>query len=280
MNTHYGTEELADHDVGLLDAGRERQVSEHLSTCPECSDRLAALQQVSLLLAAQPTPAMPEDVFARLHRAVGSLASGELTKADLPSGRPPLQLDRDPYPVENYAEQAPVAEDPVDAGLRQPSEYRGSVTGPEQNPGWLRPTMGSLEKKLGRRRKPTKVLFAALATCGLAAAVGFGGFVLSSVSGHNEPVADHPFVVNGGQLGSATELQNRSGLSPHRFSDAWNCARRVTSGRITGIRASVVNGRSGFLVFLAGAGDSTRVVFVSNCGIAPSAGPSAVLPKN
>ncbi len=151
--------------------------------------------------------------------------------------------------------------------------------------GWRRPSMGSLEANLRstptRRRRPAKTVFATLGACALAGVVGFGGYVLSAASGRNEPAANAPLVLEGGQLGGeAAELQDRSGLSPHRFSDAWNCARAVTSGRITGIRASVLNERSGFLIFLAGSGDSTRVVFVSGCGTAtPSAGPSTVLPK-
>lgn len=269
MNEHYSTEELADHDAGLVEAARERRLSQHLPNCPDCSDRLAAVQRVSVLLAAQPAPFMPDDVFARLHNTVGSLASTERTKPEFPDDRsdhPQLRTDPDPYADQHRAAPSPLAHDRP-AGAQTTGE----------NPGWLRPTIGSLEKQVVRRRRPAKMLLAALATCGLAAAVGFGGFVLSSASGHNEPVADHPLVVNDG-LGSATELQNRSGLSPHRFSEAWNCARQVTSGRITGIRVSVVNGRSGFLVFLNGPGTSIRVVFVSGCGTSPSAGPSTVLP--
>lgn len=268
MNEHYSTDQLADHDAGLVDAAHEHGMSQHLPTCPDCSDRLAAVQRVSVLLAAQPAPAMPEDVFARLHHTVGSLAAIELRNADLPddrSGRPQIQPDPDAYADQDHPAPAPLAED------------RALPGGLEKNPGWLRPTMGRLEKNVVRRRRPAKVLLAVLGTCGLAAAVGFGGFVLSSASGHNEPVAGDPLVVTDG-LSSATELQNHSGLSPHRFSEAWNCARQVTSGRITGIRVSVVNERTGFLVFLNGAGKSTRVVFVSGCGTTPSAGPSTVLP--
>ena len=269
MNEHYSTEELADHDAGLVEAARERRLSQHLPNCPDCSDRLAAVRRVSLVLAAQPAPAMPADVFARLHHAVGSLTSTDLTNHEFPgdrSDRPQVQEDPDPYADQDRTAPARLAQDRA-VGARATGE----------KPGWLRPTIGSLEKNVVRRRRPARVLLAALATCGLAAAVGFGGFVLSSASGHNEPVAGRPLVLNNG-LGSATELQNRSGLSPHRFSEAWNCARQVTSGRITGIRVSVVNGRSGFLVFLNGAGKSTRVVFVSGCGTSPSAGPSTVLP--
>ncbi len=239
VNEHVSREDLAEHDAGLLDAIRDRQVREHLAACADCSARLAAVQRVSLVLAAQPSPAMPADVFARLHATVTDLAAGT---PDAPSSRVP-----------------------------------GSSSG------WDRPTMGTLETTLARRRRPAKILAGVLATCGLAAAVGFGGYVVSGLSGHNEPTADAPMIVQsqGRTLGSVSELENRSGLGPHRFSEAWNCARQVTSGRITGIRASVLNGRSGFLVFLAGAEDSTRVVFVSGCGTSqPSAGPSTVLPKS
>jgi len=67
-------------------------------------------------------------------------------------------------------------------------------------------------------------------------------------------------------------------LSPHRFSQAWDCARKVTDGRITGLAASTVDGTPALLVYTESDG-STQVTVVTGCGAdTPSAGPSALLP--
>jgi hypothetical protein len=69
------------------------------------------------------------------------------------------------------------------------------------------------------------------------------------------------------------------GLSAHRFSQAWGCARKVTDGRITGLAASRVDGTPALLVYTKSEG-STLVTVVTGCASdAPSAGPSAVLPR-
>jgi anti-sigma factor RsiW len=119
---------------------------------------------------------------------------------------------------------------------------------------------------------------AALAAAAVAAVIGFGAYVLSASAGLNEP----PVVaaVNSRDLGAeARALQQASGgLSPHRFSQAWDCARKVTDGRITGLAASNVDGTPALLVYTESDG-STQVTVVTGCGAdTPSAGPSALLP--
>ena len=44
-------------------------------------------------------------------------------------------------------------------------------------------------------------------------------------------------------------LQENADLSPHRFSEAWECAREVTAGRITAITSAVVDGQPALLVY-------------------------------
>ena len=109
--------------------------------------------------------------------------------------------------------------------------------------------------------------------------VGFGAYMISASAGLNEP----PVVaaVNSRDLGvDARALEQASGgLSPHRFSQAWNCARQVTDGRITGLAASSLDGTPALLVYTE-SGGSTQVTVVTGCGAgAPSAGPSALLPR-
>ena len=78
----------------------------------------------------------------------------------------------------------------------------------------------------------------------------------------------------------ASALERTSGgLSTHRFSQAWGCAREVTAGRVTGLVSSSVDGTPALLVYTRFDG-STQVTVVTGCGGGtPSAGPSAVLPR-
>jgi hypothetical protein len=109
--------------------------------------------------------------------------------------------------------------------------------------------------------------------------VGFGAYLISASAGLNEP----PVVaaINSGDLRVEAQAleQAAGGLSPHRFSQAWGCARKVTEGRITGLAASTVDGTPALLVYTKSDG-STQVTVVTGCGSSmPSAGPSAVLPR-
>jgi anti-sigma factor RsiW len=141
-----------------------------------------------------------------------------------------------------------------------------------------RPTLGTFGEDL---KKPSKLRWAlpALAAAAVAAVVGLGAYVISASAGLNEP----PVVaaVNSSDLGVQARAleQATGGLSPHRFSQAWDCARKVTDGRITGLAASTVDGTRALLVYTKADG-STLVTVVTGCGSeAPSAGPSAVLPR-
>lgn len=141
-----------------------------------------------------------------------------------------------------------------------------------------KPTLGTFGQDL---KKPAKSRWAlpALAAAALAAVVGFGAYLISASAGLNEP----PVVaaVNSNDLGSEARAleQAAGGLSPHRFSQAWDCARKVTNGRITGLADSTVDGTPALLVYTKSDG-STLVTVVTGCSVGtPSTGPSAVLPR-
>jgi hypothetical protein len=139
-----------------------------------------------------------------------------------------------------------------------------------------RPTLGTFGEDL---EKPSRSRWAlpALAAAAVAAVVGFGAYLVSASAGLNEP----PIVaaVSSSDLGAeARALEQAGGLSPHRFSQAWDCARKVTDGRITGLAASSVDGTPALLVYTKSDG-STLVTVVTGCAAdMPAAGASAVLP--
>ncbi|HEY6683883.1 MAG TPA: zf-HC2 domain-containing protein [Propionibacteriaceae bacterium] len=140
-----------------------------------------------------------------------------------------------------------------------------------------RATLGTFGEDLEKARP--RFALGALAAAAVAAVVGFSTYVISASAGLNEP----PVVaaVNSRDLGAdARALEQASGgLSPHRFSQAWDCARRVTDGRITGLAASSLDGTRALLVYTESDG-STQVTVVTGCGAdTPSAGPSALLPR-
>jgi hypothetical protein len=141
-----------------------------------------------------------------------------------------------------------------------------------------RPTLGTFGADLDKPHK-SRWAVPALAAAAAAAVVGFGAYVISAQAGLNEP----PVVaaVNSRDLGAqASALERASGgLSPHRFSQAWGCARHVTDERITGLVSSTVDGMPALLVYTE-SGDSTHVTVVTGCGGGtPAAGPSAALPR-
>jgi hypothetical protein len=141
-----------------------------------------------------------------------------------------------------------------------------------------RRTLGTFGEDLKKSSKARWAL-PALAAAAVAAVVGFGAYLISANAGLNEP----PVVaaVHSSDLGLEARAleQAAGGLSPHRFSQAWGCARKVTAGRITGLAASRVDGTPALLVYTRSDG-STLVTVVTGCASdTPSAGPSAVLPR-
>ena len=150
----------------------------------------------------------------------------------------------------------------------------GSAVGNGQSASRREPrvTLGTFGTDLDKPRRSRWVI-PALAAAAAAAVVGFGAYVVSASAGLNEP----PVVaaVDSSDLGAeAIALQRTSGgLSPHRFSQAWGCARQVTAGRITGLVSSSVDGTPALLVYTKSDG-SAQVTVVTGCvGGKPSAGP-------
>lgn len=142
-----------------------------------------------------------------------------------------------------------------------------------------RPTLGTFGADLPGRPR-SKFILAAAAAGAAAAAVGFAGYFLSASAGLNEPASSAPAVISSSQLGlEAYSIQQRSDLSPHRFSQAWQCSREVTQGRITALTSVVVDGEPALLVYTS-KGGTKDVTVVTGCGSGrPSAGPSTTLAR-
>ena len=77
----------------------------------------------------------------------------------------------------------------------------------------------------------------------------------------NEPPSGAAAVSSGDLRTQAGDLERGGDLDPHRFSQAWTCARQVTDGRITGIASVTVDGSPALLVYL----DDERVAVVEGC---------------
>ncbi len=140
-------------------------------------------------------------------------------------------------------------------------------------------TLGAFGADLAKPPR-TRLVLGALMACVAAGVVGFGGYVLSASAGLNEPSSTAPAVVSTSRLAAqANSLLRGADLSPHRFSQAWRCARNVTGGRITAITNAVVDGRPALLVYTR-SDDVAQVTVVTGCEDAhPVAGPSTTLER-
>ena len=236
MTGHYSLDELSDWMSDSREASPEHdgwraEVAAHVDGCADCAQGVAALREVGELLASEPVPAMPADVFGRLSGVVVAESQRRTAAADRRS---------------HHA---------------------------------ARPGLGAFDDRVvGPKRR--RLLGRALASVAVAAAVGFGGYVLSATAGLNEPVSASPVSIDPATLSSqAAALRLTSPSDPHRFSKAWRCARKVTDGRIVGIRPVMVTGEPAYLVYLDRSGGGTDVSVVRGCGTStPSAGPTVALP--
>lgn len=248
MSVHFAIDELADAAGGVLDDERTRQVEAHVRQCPTCTETWAALSEVTAQLGAEPAPAMPPEVAARLQ---GLLAE--------------------------QSRQRSLAAPHADPTPHLPAlitDARSSATRPDP-----RPTLGTFGADLSRR--PGSGFWVRVAAAAVAAGiVGFAGYFLSASVGLNEPPAATPAVVSSGRLGpEARSLSQHGDLSPHRFSRAWQCARDVTEGRIVAITSAVVDGQPALLVYTKNNGVQ-QVTVVTGCVTAdPVAGPSTALSR-
>lgn len=81
MSAHISTDELADAVEGLLGEARSAQVQAHVAQCDDCAEVATALADVSVLLAADSAPRMPDSVAARLESTVAA-ESGRRTSGE------------------------------------------------------------------------------------------------------------------------------------------------------------------------------------------------------
>jgi hypothetical protein len=141
-----------------------------------------------------------------------------------------------------------------------------------------RKTLGTFGEDLKNPPKSRRLLPTLAAAAG-AAIVGFGAYVISAGAGLNEPPA--VAAVNGSDLATQARAleEANGGLSPHRFSQAWDCAREVTDRRMTGLASSTVDGTPALLVYTE-SDRSSQITVVTGCRAGtPAAGQSATLPR-
>jgi anti-sigma factor RsiW len=171
----------------------------------------------------------------------------------------------------------------LDAALAAENERR-TLTGLlddralPRGPRQPKPSLGSFGSDLPKRSLRRLVLPAMVAAAA-AAVVGFAGYVVSASAGLNEPPTSAS-VVDPKRLGSeAKSIESSQELSPHRYSRAWQCARTVTTGRITALTLVTVDGVPALLVYTRDDSLSYATI-VTGCAVdRPSAGPSAMLPR-
>lgn len=263
VGDHIDIDELADDAEGLLTPERTAEVAAHLAGCAECRATAAALSDVTDLLAATPAGSMPDDVFARLQATLAGeqeLRERSERRAGDHSGpvAPLIGTGRPPY---------------VDASGHPSTKGGGRFP---------KPHIAEHFTETQHRRRGLRAKFAAAAagTALLATTAGFGGYLLSATAGANEPPTDQPIVAaNVQSLASSAAVAASGDLDAYRFSKTWWCARKVTDGTITGIRATVLDGQQGYLVFL-NTDSGNHAAFITGCDTAaPTAGPTVRLDR-
>ena len=249
MADHPTIDDLADAAEGLLDADRGARVGAHVAGCAQCRQSAAALQRVSEVLGAEPSPRMPEAVAERLQAA---LRQQSQQRASAARGH---RQDTPTLPPERAAAASSVR-------TRTPHRH---------------PSLGQFGHDLHRPTSWRRVV-PLLAAAVLAMVVGFGGYVLSATAGLNEPPVVMTAVSSTDLANQARSIQQGQDLDPHRFSNAWFCARSATRGRITGLAAARVDGSPALLVYTRSGAASVTVVTGCN-NPQPTAIASAVLPR-
>lgn len=243
MTDHPSRDTLADAAEGLLAPAAGAEVDAHLDGCADCRAETAAFAEVSTILATAPAPVVPADVARRLSAVVAAEQAARevspLLRAVPGSGPDAPPVPRHPY------------------GTRRR----------------LHPSLGRFGQDLRAvspgRRWGLPVLAAAVA----ALVLGFVAYVASATLGLNEPPAVSISTAPGQLVPQAEELRERIDVDPHRFSQAWWCARSATQGqgRIVGLATTRAGGQPAVLVYVrSAAGLGVRVV--TGCGTAaPSA---------
>jgi hypothetical protein len=72
QTSHLDTDVLAEFRAGLITGRRRRAIAAHLTDCARCTAADAQLAELSALLAAMATPAMPDSVAQRLDAALAA----------------------------------------------------------------------------------------------------------------------------------------------------------------------------------------------------------------
>jgi hypothetical protein len=84
-SAHVDADVLAELSAGLIGGRRAARIHAHLAGCERCAGVTARLSAVSVLLAAVPSPAMPESVTARLSSALAEEAAARSGPAAVPA---------------------------------------------------------------------------------------------------------------------------------------------------------------------------------------------------
>ncbi|SEP84592.1 zf-HC2 domain-containing protein [Microlunatus flavus] len=237
MTDHPSRDTLADAAEGLLEPAEAATVDAHVAGCADCRAELAAFSEVSTVLAAAPSPTMPADVAARLAAVLATEQAAREVSAVL-HAVPGSGPDAPPVPRHPY-------------GTRRR----------------LHPSLGhrfgeDLRTVSPGRRWAVPVLAAAAA----ALVLGFVAYVASATLGLNEPPAVSISTAPGRLPGEAATLRQRTDIDPHRFSQAWWCARRATDGdgRIVGLATTRVDDQPAVLVYVR-TSDGLGVRVVTGC---------------
>jgi len=235
VTDHPSRDTLADSAEGLLQPSAAAEVDAHVAGCSDCRAELAAFAEVGTVLAAAPAPTMPADVVRRL---AGVVAAEQSAREVSPVLRtvPGSGPDAPPVPRHPY-------------GTRR-----------RLHPSLRRQFGEDLRTVSPGRRWALPVLAAAAA----ALVLGFVAYVASATLGLNEPPAVSISTSPARLVPEADELRQRTDLDPHRFSAAWWCARRATTGRIVGLAATTSSSQPAVLVYVRSA-DGLGVRVVTGC---------------
>jgi anti-sigma factor RsiW len=232
VTDHPSRDVLADAAEGLLQPAEAAVVDAHLAGCADCRAETAAFAEVGTVLASAPAPAMPTDVARRLAGVVAAEQSAREVSPVL-HAVPGSGPDAPPVPRHPY-------------GTRH-----------RLHPSLRRQFGEDLRRVSPGRRWGLPVLAAAAA----ALILGFVAYVASATLGLNEPPTVSISTSPGQLVSEAEDLRARTDVDPHRFSQAWWCARRATTGRIVGLASTTAGSEPAVLVYVrAPAGLGVQVV--------------------
>lgn len=235
MTDHPSRDTLADAAEGLLRPEEARVVDAHAVGCADCRAAMSAFSEVSTILAAAPAGSMPTDVARRLGGVVAAEhAAREVSP--LLHAVPGSGPDAPPVPRHPY-------------GTRRR----------------LHPSLGQFGEDLRRVSPGRRWGLPVLAAAAAALVLGFVAYVASATLGLNEPPTVSVSTSPGQLVSQAKDLRDRTDLDPHRFSQAWWCARRATTGRIVGLASTTAGPQPTVLVYLRSS-DGLGVSVVTGCG--------------